>query len=503
VGRKGTLIPLEGEIVIEIDEANSLHKLKIGDGIHTYAELAYLQAGDEIVTQVLAQAKPRIVTVTLAETWNQDADGKYSQVVEIDNITEHSRLDLQPDADMIAEFKQLGIVFVTENNSGIISVYSVGNMPAKSYAIQATIVETECSGKNTIVGIPVGASAAQSDWNQEDETKADYVKNKPMLGSMAAKDVVEKSDLADDVKVSLEKADVALNISDIDVSTKLVSGTITEYPQKSGYVVTVTSGDTTHTFESMPVGLYAVPKQLSITMGNDITLSPNTIYNLTSGSSDGHIKLSFSTENRYDGSQALLHFHDQYRIVINTDPSRYILHIPSNVVVPEGWIGAESTLYDGYRQYTLKKNIVHDITIDHLYGPVEYILRCNVDYSGPFIVTGNFPTSWLSQPEGATSEISTMNLSHTTEEMIAAFQSGRDVLIRLTNNDGMYEFGNWKLRLAELIVTDAQILSAGYYQFYAYGTGYAQGSQGKVETTPMQITCSLNPMPRISTPIKP
>ena len=28
-----------------------LHKLKIGDGVHTYAELAYLQAGDEIVTQ--------------------------------------------------------------------------------------------------------------------------------------------------------------------------------------------------------------------------------------------------------------------------------------------------------------------------------------------------------------------------------------------------------------------------------------------------------------------
>ena len=29
---KGTMIPMEGELVIEIDEANSLHKLKIGDG---------------------------------------------------------------------------------------------------------------------------------------------------------------------------------------------------------------------------------------------------------------------------------------------------------------------------------------------------------------------------------------------------------------------------------------------------------------------------------------
>ena len=50
---KDTIIPMEGELVIEIDEESSLHKLKIGDGIHTYSELAYLQAGDEIVTQVL------------------------------------------------------------------------------------------------------------------------------------------------------------------------------------------------------------------------------------------------------------------------------------------------------------------------------------------------------------------------------------------------------------------------------------------------------------------
>ena len=159
---KDTMIPREGEIVIEIDEQKNLHKLKIGDGIHSYGELAYLQAGDEIVTQVLAQAKPRIVTIELSATWNQDADGKYSQTLVLSDITQNSRLDLQPTVDMIAELKHLGVIFVTENHGGTIIVYSVGNMPQKAYTMQATIVETECSDRDVIVGIPVGAPNTSS-----------------------------------------------------------------------------------------------------------------------------------------------------------------------------------------------------------------------------------------------------------------------------------------------------------------------------------------------------
>ena len=159
-----TVIPMAGEIVIEIDEENSLHKLKIGDGVHTYAELAYLMAGDDIVTQVLAKALPRVVTVTLnVDQWTEvtcETDpnlGYYGQTITLDGITEYSRLDLQPDADMIAEFKQVGIGFVAENKGGIITVYSTGNMPSKTYTIQATIIETELEvDSDKVVGIPVG-----------------------------------------------------------------------------------------------------------------------------------------------------------------------------------------------------------------------------------------------------------------------------------------------------------------------------------------------------------
>ena len=158
-----TVIPKEGEIVIEIDEINALHKLKIGDGIHTYGELAYLTAGDEIVTQVLAKALPRVITVELDVTkWEEvtcETDpnlGYYKQPVTIDNITEYSRLDLQPNADMLAEFQNLDLAFVTENNGGVITVYSIGDKPLKTYIMQATVIETEATVEAPVVGATVG-----------------------------------------------------------------------------------------------------------------------------------------------------------------------------------------------------------------------------------------------------------------------------------------------------------------------------------------------------------
>lgn len=163
--QKDTIIPQEGEIVIEIDYENSLHKLKIGDGIHTYAELAYLQAGDEIVTQVLTKALPRVVTVTLdIGQWKEITCetnpnlGYYGQTIALDGITKYSRLDLQPSVEMLAEFQQLGLAFTTENNGGTITVCTVGNMPLKTYTMQATIVETECE-KDVVVGTPVGVGS--------------------------------------------------------------------------------------------------------------------------------------------------------------------------------------------------------------------------------------------------------------------------------------------------------------------------------------------------------
>ena len=54
------------------------------------------------------------------------------------------------------------------------------------------------------------ANQVQPDWTQNDASKPDYIKNKPVLGTLASKSTVEKSDLSTDVQESLNKADTEL-----------------------------------------------------------------------------------------------------------------------------------------------------------------------------------------------------------------------------------------------------------------------------------------------------
>ena len=61
-----------------------------------------------------------------------------------------------------------------------------------------------------IIGNTTATTSPQSDYNQTDSTKADYIKNKPVLGTLASKSTVEKSDVASDIQASLNKADTAI-----------------------------------------------------------------------------------------------------------------------------------------------------------------------------------------------------------------------------------------------------------------------------------------------------
>ena len=61
-----------------------------------------------------------------------------------------------------------------------------------------------------IIGNAIATPNPRPDWNQTDETKADYIRNKPILGNFTTKSEVEKSDLALDVQATLDKADSAI-----------------------------------------------------------------------------------------------------------------------------------------------------------------------------------------------------------------------------------------------------------------------------------------------------
>ena len=94
----------------------------------------------------LLSAKSIVKTITIslpATAWEKDADNRYSQVVDIEGVTEYSKIDLQPDAGQLAIFHEKDITFVTENEGGKITVYCIGQKPMNDYNIQATITEVE------------------------------------------------------------------------------------------------------------------------------------------------------------------------------------------------------------------------------------------------------------------------------------------------------------------------------------------------------------------------
>lgn len=127
-------IPLEGELVLEYD--NGIPRLKIGDGVHAFADLEYMSVDSFIL--------PKPISVTIyPDKWVQAADNRWYQVLTVDNaiITPNSKVDLQPSSEQLAIFHNKDLAFVTENEDGVILVYCVGQVPTNEYTMQATVTE--------------------------------------------------------------------------------------------------------------------------------------------------------------------------------------------------------------------------------------------------------------------------------------------------------------------------------------------------------------------------
>ena len=84
------------------------------------------------------------VTLTGGEAgWTQTEVSKslYSQVVEIEGVTENTKVDLTPSAGDLVDFYEKDLSFVTENDDCVVTVYCIGQMPEKTYTIQVTLTE--------------------------------------------------------------------------------------------------------------------------------------------------------------------------------------------------------------------------------------------------------------------------------------------------------------------------------------------------------------------------
>lgn len=65
----------------------------------------------------------------------------YSQIVDIDGVTRYSQVDLKPSAEQMALFRDMDISFSTENDSGTVTVFAVGDKPEADYEFQVSITE--------------------------------------------------------------------------------------------------------------------------------------------------------------------------------------------------------------------------------------------------------------------------------------------------------------------------------------------------------------------------
>ena len=164
--------PLNGELVLEDD--NGIPRLKIGDGVRDFDELPYISIDSFIL--------PKQETITLSTTWDTSLENRPFQIVTVANatITPKSKVDLQPTSEQLNIFYEKDLTFVAENEYGTIKVYCIGQIPQNQYTIPVTVTEV-VTNETRIVGNTTVTPYPHPDWAQDDDKKADYIKNKPNI----------------------------------------------------------------------------------------------------------------------------------------------------------------------------------------------------------------------------------------------------------------------------------------------------------------------------------
>ena len=136
-------VPLAGELVVEYD--NGVPRLKIGDGIHPFAELEYMSIDSFILPK-----QPVTINLFGGDAWVSISDDRYEQDITVQLnglITENSKIDLQPTPEQLASFHEQDVAFTTINEDGRIKVYAVGTKPQNDHkGIPVTITEVITNG---------------------------------------------------------------------------------------------------------------------------------------------------------------------------------------------------------------------------------------------------------------------------------------------------------------------------------------------------------------------
>lgn len=109
----------------------------------------------EIFKSSLKTAKIGEVTLS-ASAWVSAGDSLYNQIVDVEDVTNKSQVDLTPNDEQLVIFYEKDLTFVTKNEGGVVTVIAIGQKPANDYTVQVTLTEVDVPDGTTIWGITVG-----------------------------------------------------------------------------------------------------------------------------------------------------------------------------------------------------------------------------------------------------------------------------------------------------------------------------------------------------------
>lgn len=125
----------------------------------------------------------KLITIyTPASKW-KGGTSPFSQVVEVDSININTKVDIQMSAQQLEALSDQTIAFTVDNEAGVVTLYAIGDKPATDCEFQATlkeVVNVTGDGITIIRGNTISTAMPRADYSQEDENKADFIKNKPV-----------------------------------------------------------------------------------------------------------------------------------------------------------------------------------------------------------------------------------------------------------------------------------------------------------------------------------
>ncbi len=97
----------------------------------------------ELEKKITGGSKGRVSYVTLlASEWVGETS-PFTQIVNIDGVTENDQVDLTPSDEQLEMFREKELTLTTKNVDGVVIASAVGQKPQNDYTIQVTITEVD------------------------------------------------------------------------------------------------------------------------------------------------------------------------------------------------------------------------------------------------------------------------------------------------------------------------------------------------------------------------